>query len=199
MKKISSILVLLLLIFQTSLANTYSSDPQMFVEELVNDAINKLSDKNLNEDEKKKFIEKIALENVDIDSLGLYTLGELRKSANKDDINKYQKVFEKYFLKSLTSRLTDYSSNKFEVIESEKKSSNYTIVKSKIAKSENQPEIKIDWRIYTKNPDKPLIRDLIVEGLSLARTQKEEFASILSSNNNDINILIIKLEEFVKN
>ena len=171
----------------------------MFVEELVNDAINKLSDKNLNEDEKKKFIEKIALENVDIDSLGLYTLGELRKSANKDDINKYQKVFEKYFLKSLTSRLTDYSSNKFEVIESEKKSSNYTIVKSKIAKSENQPEIKIDWRIYTKNPDKPLIRDLIVEGLSLARTQKEEFASILSSNNNDINILIIKLEEFVKN
>ena len=199
MKKISSILVLLLLIFQTSLANTYSSDPQMFVEELVNDAINKLSDKNLNEDEKKKFIEKIALENVDIDALGLYTLGELRKSANKDDINKYQKVFEKYFLKSLTSRLTDYSSNKFEVIESEKKSSNYTIVKSKIAKSENQPEIKIDWRIYTKNPDKPLIRDLIVEGLSLARTQKEEFASILSSNNNDINILIIKLEEFVKN
>ena len=99
----------------------------------------------------------------------------------------------------MTSRLTDYSSNKFEVIESEKKSSNYTIVKSKIAKSENQPEIKIDWRIYTKNPDKPLIRDLIVEGLSLARTQKEEFASILSSNNNDINILIIKLEEFVKN
>ena len=148
---------------------------------------------------KKKFIEKIALENVDIDSLGLYTLGELRKSANKDDINKYQKVFEKYFLKSLTSRLTDYSSNKFEVIEAEKKSSNYTIVKSKIAKSENQPEIKIDWRIYTKNPDKPLIRDLIVEGLSLARTQNEEFASILSSNNNDINILIIKLEEFVKN
>ncbi len=199
MKKISSILVLFLLIFQTSLANTYSSDPQMFVEELVNDAINKLSDKNLNEDEKKKFIEKIALENVDIDALGLYTLGELRKSANKDDINKYQKVFEKYFLKSLTSRLTDYSSNKFEVIEAEKKSSNYTIVKSKIAKSENQPEIKIDWRIYTKNPDKPLIRDLIVEGLSLARTQKEEFASILSSNNNDINILIIKLEEFVKN
>ena len=102
-------------------------------------------------------------------------------------------------MKSLTSRLTDYSSNKFEVIESEKKSSNYTIVKSRIAKSENQPEIKIDWRIYTKNPDKPLIRDLIVEGLSLARTQKEEFASILSSNNNDINILIIKLEEFVKN
>ena len=106
---------------------------------------------------------------------------------------------KKYFLKSLTSRLTDYSSNKFEVIEAEKKSSNYTIVKSRIAKNENQPEIKIDWRIYTKNPDKPLIRDLIVEGLSLARTQKEEFASILSSNNNDITILIIKLNDFAKN
>jgi len=114
-------------------------------------------------------------------------------------LEKYQRTFEKYFLKSLTSRLTDYSSNKFEVISSEKKSSNYTIVKSKIAKSENQPEIKIDWRIYTKNPEKPLIRDLIVEGLSLARTQKEEFASILSSNNNDINILITKLEEFLNN
>ena len=199
MKKISSILVVFFLIFQTSLANTYSSDPQMFVEELVNDAINKLSDKNLNEEEKKKFIENIAIENVDIEALGLYTLGELRKSADKDDINRYQQIFEKYFLKSLTSRLTDYSSNKFEVMSAEKKSSNYTIIKSKIAKSENQPEIKIDWRIYTKNPEKPLIRDLIVEGLSLARTQKEEFASILNSNNNDINILISKLEEFIDN
>ena len=171
----------------------------MFVQELVNDSISKLSDKDLTEEQKKKFIEKVATENVDIDALGLYTLGELRKSADKNDIFKYQQAFKKYFLKSLTSRLTDYSSNKFEVIETEKKSSNYTIVKSRIAKSEKQPEIKIDWRIYTKNPDKPLIRDLIVEGLSLARTQKEEFTSILSSNNNDINILIIKLNEFVKN
>ena len=171
----------------------------MFVQELVNDSLSKLSDKDLTEEQKKKFVEKVAIENVDIDALGLYTLGELRKSADKNDIVKYQQAFKKYFLKSLTSRLTDYSSNKFEVIEAEKKSSNYTIVKSRIAKSENQPEIKIDWRIYTKNPDKPLIRDLIVEGLSLARTQKEEFASILSSNNNDINILVVKLEEFVKN
>ena len=162
-------------------------------------ATKKIINQNLTEEQKKKFIEEVALKNVDIDALGLYTLGELRKSSNKNDIIKYQKAFKKYFLKSLTSRLTDYSTNKFEVIESEKKSSNYTIVKSRIAKSENQPEIKIDWRIYTKNPDKPLIRDLIVEGLSLARTQKEEFASILSSNNNDINILVIKLEEFVKN
>ena len=199
MKKAFSIIVLFLLIFQSSFATTYSSDPQTFVKEMVNDAINTLSNKNLTDEEKANFIENLAMDNVDINALGLYTLGELRKSADKANLEKYQRTFEKYFLKSLTSRLTDYSSNKFEVISSEKKSTNYTIVKSKIAKSENQPEIKIDWRIYTKNPEKPLIRDLIVEGLSLARTQKEEFASILSSNNNDINILITKLEEFLNN
>ena len=199
MKKAFSIIVLFLLIFQSSFATTYSSDPQTFVKEMVNDAINTLSNKNLTDEEKANFIENLAMDNVDINALGLYTLGELRKSADKANLEKYQRTFEKYFLKSLTSRLTDYSSNKFEVISSEKKSSNYTIVKSKIAKSENQPEIKIDWRIYTKNPEKPLIRDLIVEGLSLARTQKEEFASILSSNNNDINVLITKLEEFLNN
>ena len=199
MKKIRLILVLLLFIFKPSLSNAYNTNPQIFVEELVNDAINKLSDKNISEEEKSNYIEKIASENVDIEALGLYTLGELRKSTNKSDINKYQKTFEKYFLKSLTSRLTDYSSNKFEVVSSEKKSLKYTIVKSKIAKSDNKPEIKIDWRIYTKDPQKPLIRDLIVEGLSLARTQKEEFASILNSNNNDISILISKLEQFVNN
>ena len=199
MKKAFSIIVLFLLIFQSSFATTYSSDPQTFVKEMVNDAINTLSNKNLTDEEKANFIENLAIDNVDINALGLYTLGELRKSADKANLEKYQRTFEKYFLKSLTSRLTDYSSNKFEVISSEKKSSNYTIVKSKIAKNENQPEIKIDWRIYTKNPEKPLIRDLIVEGLSLARTQKEEFASILSSNNNDINVLITKLEEFLNN
>tara|TARA_Y100000992_G_scaffold213044_1_gene146698 strand:+ start:220 stop:819 length:600 start_codon:yes stop_codon:yes gene_type:complete len=199
MKKAFSIIVLFLLIFQSSFATTYSSDPQTFVQEMVNDAINTLSNKNLTDEEKANFIENLAIDNVDINALGLYTLGELRKSADKANLEKYQRTFEKYFLKSLTSRLTDYSSNKFEVISSEKKSSNYTIVKSKIAKNENQPEIKIDWRIYTKNPEKPLIRDLIVEGLSLARTQKEEFASILSSNNNDINVLITKLEEFLNN
>ena len=197
MKKIFSILVLFLLISKTSLASTYSSDPEIFIKELVNDAISKLSDKNLSEEEKVDFIEIVALENVDINALGLYTLGELRKSADKKSLNKYQKTFERYFLKSLTSRLTDYSSNKFQVISAEKKSTNYTIVKSKIAEGENQPEIKIDWRVYTKNPQKPLIRDLIVEGLSLARTQKEEFASILNSNNNDIDILIAKFEEFL--
>jgi len=198
MKKLSLILILFSLFLNTSNANTYSSDPKQFINELVNDAINKLSDKDLNEEQKKDFIEKIALENVDINALGLYTLGELRKSTDKEILKRYQKSFEKYFLKSLTSRLTDYSSNKFELIEAEKKSSNYTIVKTKIVESEKQPEIKIDWRVYTKNPNKPLVRDLIVEGLSLARTQKEEFASILNSNNNDINILITKLDEFVE-
>tara|TARA_B100000767_G_scaffold240883_1_gene237045 strand:- start:37 stop:636 length:600 start_codon:yes stop_codon:yes gene_type:complete len=199
MKKISLILVLFIFISNISFANTYSSDPQTFVKELVTDVTNKLSDKDANEEEKAKFIEKVAIENVDINALGLYTLGELRKSADKSSLIKFQKAFNRYFLKSLTSRLVDYSSNKFEVISNEKKNSNYTVVKSKINQSDNQPEIKIDWRIYTKNPEKPLIRDLIVEGLSLARTQKEEFASILNSNNNDINVLIAKLEEFSNN
>ena len=199
MKKLSLVLISFILIFKIAQANTYSSDPKMFVLELINDSINKLSDKNLSEEEKITFIENVAIENVDINALGLYTLGELRETTDKNNLEKYQEAFKKYFLKSLTSRLIDYSSNKFEIINAEKKSSNYTIVKSKIVASTNKPEIKIDWRIYTKNPDKPLIRDLIVEGLSLARTQKEEFASILNSNNNDVNILIAKLEEFINN
>ena len=182
--------------FQTTLYS-YGSNPKVFIDELVNDAITKLSDKSLTNEQKASFIEKVALENVDINALGLYTLGELRKSLNKDDISTYQKSFKKYFLKSLTSRLSDYSSSEFKILGEDKKSANYTIVSSKVKPKDNSPEIKIDWRVYTKNPDKPLIRDLIVEGLSLARTQKEEFASILIANNNDIKILISKLEEFV--
>ena len=166
---------------------------------MVNEAISKLADKNLNEEDKSMFIENIAIENVDINALGLYTLGELRRSSSDEDISRYQKSFRKYFLKSLTSRLTDYSSSKFEILGEDKKSANYTIVNSKVIPDDGGPEIVIDWRIYTKNPDKPLIRDLIVEGLSLARTQKEEFASILSSNNNDIKVLVNKLDEFTSN
>ena len=196
MKRIGVYLISLIFFFQ-SLLFSYSSNPKDFVNELVIEAITKLSDKNLNKLQKEAFVEEIALENVDINALGLYTLGELRKSASESDISDYQKSFEKYFLKSLTSRLTDYSESEFEVLGEDKKSSNYTIVNSKVSPTDGGPEIKIDWRIYTKNPDKPLIRDLIVEGLSLARTQKEEFASILSSNNNDIKILISKLQEFV--
>ena len=129
----------------------------------------------------------------------MYTLGEMRKTLDQDTLKKYKDLFEKYFLKSLTSRLTDYSTNKFEVISSDQKSETYTIVSSKILESSSQPEIKINWRVYTKDPAKPLIRDLIIEGLSLAKTQKEEFASILNSNNRDINILFLKLEEFINN
>ena len=198
MKKLVILSAFILIFFQ-SLLLAYSSDPKEFVSELVNDAINTLADKNLNNQQKTDFIAKIALENVDIDALSLYTLGELRKSTNKEKLKEYQKIFEKYFLKSLTSRLSDYSSSKFEVIEAEQKSSNYTIVSSTVRPDNGNPEIKIDWRIYTKDPNKPLIRDLIVEGLSLARTQKEEFASILSSNNNELQILINKLDEFINN
>ena len=198
MKKKVVYLLSVFLLFQ-SLLFAYSTNPKDFVDELVGEAINKLSDKNLNKEQKSNFIEQVALENVDIKALGLYTLGELRKSSEKEDISNYQNSFEKYFLKSLTSRLTDYSSSKFEILGEDKKSTNYTIVNSKIIPDDGGPEIKIDWRIYTKNPEKPLIRDLIVEGLSLARTQKEEFSSILSSNNNDIKILINKLDEFVNN
>ena len=196
MKRIGVYLISLIFFFQSPLFS-YSSNPKDFIDELVIEAITKLSDKNLNKLQKEAFVEEVALENVDINALGLYTLGELRKSAGENDISDYQKSFEKYFLKSLTSRLTDYSTSEFEVLGEDKKSSNYTIVNSKVSPTDGGPEIKIDWRIYTKNPDKPLIRDLIVEGLSLARTQKEEFASILSSNNNDIKILISKLQEFV--
>ena len=198
MKRIGVYLISLIFFFQSPLFS-YSSNPKDFVNELVIEAITKLSDKNLNKLQKEAFVEEIALENVDINALGLYTLGELRKSASESDISDYQKSFEKYFLKSLTSRLTDYSESEFEVLGEDKKSSNYTIVNSKVSPTDGGPEIKIDWRIYTKNPDKPLIRDLIVEGLSLARTQKEEFSSIIISNNNDIKYLFSTLEEFIKN
>ena len=191
-------LILLFFFFQSSLLS-YSSNPKDFVDELVQDAITKLADKNLEKDQKAKFVEKLALENVDINALGLYTLGELRKSANPDDIINYQKSFRNYFLKSLTSRLTDYSESKFEILGEDKKSESYTIINTKVSPTDGSPEIIIDWRVYTKNPNKPLIRDLIVEGLSLARTQKEEFASILSSNDNDIKALIKKLDEFANN
>ena len=200
MKKRLFFLIPFLYFYLTSvIAVTYNSEPKIFIQELVDDAIKSLSDKSLTEEEKSEVIKEIALENVDIKALGLYTLGNIRKNLDENTMSKYQELFQKYFLKSLTSRLTDYSSQKFEVFDSEQKSSNYTIVNSKIVESLKSPEIKIDWRIYTKNPQKPLIRDLIVEGLSLARTQKEEFASILNSNNNDVNVLINKLQEFISN
>jgi|TARA_B100001540_G_scaffold209201_1_gene184284 phospholipid transport system substrate-binding protein len=199
LKKFFSVIFILLLNNNVANSVTYNSNPKIFIEELVQDAVKTLSDNSISVEEKNLAIEEIALENVDIQALGLYTLGNIRKEVDQNTLEMYQKLFQKYFLKSLTSRLTDYSSQKFEVVDSIQKSSNYTIVNSKIAESVKSPEIKIDWRVYTKNPDKPLIRDLIVEGLSLARTQKEEFASILKTNNNDINALIQKLEKFIEN
>ena len=199
MKRFLSALVIFLITTVSINSFAYNTDPKLFVEELVDDAIKTLSNKSISKADKNKKIEEIALANVDIDALGMYTLGDIRKTLDENNLKKYKTLFEKYFLKSLTSRLTDYSSQKFEVLSADQKSDNYNIVSSRIVESASQPEIKIDWRIYTKDPNKPLIRDLIVEGLSLAKTQKEEFASILNSNNNDINILFSKLEEFINN
>ena len=196
MKRLSAIAISALILTTSVNAVSYNSDPKIFITELVGDAIKILSDKKITKEEKSQQIEKIAIENVDINALGMYTLGDIRKTLDVETLNTYKKLFEKYFLKSLTSRLKDYSENKFEVIVAEQKSSSYTIVKSKILENSEQPEIKIDWRVFTKDPSKPLIRDLVVEGLSLARTQKEEFASILNSNNNDINFLFKKLRDF---
>ena len=198
MRKLFLLIVTIVFFNNFAFSVTYNSNPQIFINELVNDAIKTLSDKSISDEEKAAVISKIARENVDIKALGLYTLGNVRKTIDENILENYQNLFEKYFLKSLTSRLNDYSGNKFEVLGSDQKSSNYTIVNSKILESNNQPEIKIDWRVYTKNPDNPLIRDLIIEGLSLARTQKEEFASILNSNNGNIEVLFKVLKDFIK-
>ena len=199
MRKLIHTLVFVVLAQIGTSSFAYNSDPKIFITELVEDATKTLSDKSISKADKAKKVETIALENVDIDAISLYTLGSIRKTLDQDTLKRYQELFKKYFLKSLTSRLTDYSNNKFEVVSSDQKSETTTIVISKIIGSPSQPELKIDWRVYTKDPTKPLIRDLRVEGLSIARTQKEEFASILRSNNNDINVLFSKLEEFINN
>ena len=199
MKRLINILVLVTLTLVSTKSFSYNSNPKAFIDELMDDVITTLSNKDISKADKNKKIETIALQNVDIEALGMYTLGQVRKNLDQATLKKYNFLFKKYFLKSITSRLKDYSSQKFEVLNSEQKSETYTIVSSKIFESSSGPEIRIDWRVYTKDLAKPLIRDLIVEGLSLAKTQKEEFASILNSNNGDINILLEKLEEFVKN
>jgi|TARA_B110000971_G_C19841897_1_gene422942 phospholipid transport system substrate-binding protein len=199
MKKLINSLVFVAIILIGTNSFSYNSDPKIFIDELLKEIMETLIDKNVSKTDKRKKIEIIALENIDIKALSMYTLGNARKTLDQSTLKKYTELFEKYFLKNLTSRLDDYSKNKFEVISADQKSETYTIVKSKIIESSSQPEIIINWRVYTKDPDKPLIRDLVVEGLSLAKTQKEEFASILNSNNNDINFLFSKLEEFINN
>ena len=199
MRKLINSLVLIGIFFFSTNSFSYNSDPKIFIAELVDDATKTLSDKSISKADKAKKVESIALENVDIDAISKYTLGTIRKTLDQDTLKKYKELFKKYFLKSLTSRLSDYSEQKFEVLSVEQKTETTTIVTSRIVKSSTQPELKVEWRIYTKNPMKPLIRDLRVEGLSIGRTQKEEFSSILNSNNNDMNILFSKLEDFIKN
>jgi len=197
--KILFIAILINSYFINQSANSYSSDPKQFITEVVDEAIKTLVDKNLNQETKNNVIEKIALEAVDIRALGLYSLGEIRTTLSPEQLEKYQSLFEKYFIKSLNSRLTDYSKQTINIFGSETLNENYTMVNSRIAANDKNPEIKVDWRVYTKNIDKPLIRDLVVEGLSLARTQKEEFNSILAANENKIEFLFEKLSAFINN
>jgi len=177
-------------------SNAYSSDPKQFIAEIVAEAKEILVETNSQEFKTKKLSE-MALKTVDIKGIGYYTLGNYRKELSDDQKEEYSYLFEKYFLKSFTSRLTDYSDPKIDVLSVEVLNPKYTIVKSLLLGTDKKPEVKIEWRVYTKNPDKPLIRDLIIEGLSLARTQKEEFASVIESNNGDITKLFITLEEFI--
>ena len=178
--------------------NSYSIEPDVFVQSTVNRASTILS-KNISKSEKINELKLIAKETVDIRGVGFYSLGNARKNLNDDQKKKYIELFENYFLKSFSSRLSEYTNPEIDVKSKEILNSNYTIVNSLLIGTSERPEVKIDWRIYTKNPDNPLIRDLIIEGLSLARTQKEEFSSILNSNDGDINALFKVLEEFSKN
>jgi phospholipid transport system substrate-binding protein len=192
------IFLTLIFLLNLSLSNAYSIQPDVFVQSTVNRASEILS-KNISKEDKIDGLKIIAKETVDIKGIGFYSLGSTRKVLNDNQIEKYLNLFEKYFLKSFSSRLSEYTNPKIDVQSKNVINKNYTIVNSILIGTSDRPEVKIDWRIYTKNPENPLIRDLIIEGLSLARTQKEEFASILNSNDNDINILFKRLEKFSKN
>ena len=186
---------IIFLIYFFSINSLFSIEPDVFVQSTVNRA-SKILSENVPKDKKIEELKLIAKDTVDIRGIGFYTLGSKRKSLNEEEKKKYQELFNEYFLKSFSSRLAEYTNPEIEVIGKEKLNENYTLVNSLLKGTEKRPEVKIDWRIYTKVTDKPLIRDLIIEGLSLARTQKEEFASILNSNNGDINSLFKTLEEF---
>ena len=185
--------LLLFLSFNNAFAD--SSDPKQFIQEIVDEAKEILVDSNSDKYKSDKLTE-IALATVDINGVGFYTLGSYRKDLTEEQKKEYTILFKKYFLKTFVSRLTDYSEPKIDVVSAEKKNEKYTIVSSILLATEKRAEVKIDWRVYTKDPNKPLIRDLIIEGLSLARTQKEEFSSIIESNDGDINALFSKLKEF---
>jgi len=174
---------------------SYSIEPDVFVQSTVNRAASTLGG-NLNKEQRVEELKKIAKETVDIYGVGMYSLGATRKSLTEEQLKTYNQVFENYFLKSFADRLAEYSNPIIEVNSKEKLNENYTIVSSTLVATDKRPEIKIEWRIYTKNPDAPLIRDLIIEGLSLARTQKEEFSSIIQSANGDVNALFDNLKNF---
>ena len=173
----------------------YSSDPQQFIQEVVDEAKKILLATNTKEFKTTKLSE-MALRTVDIKGVAYYSLGHYRKELNDKQLKEYLTLFEKYFLKSFASRLTDYSEPKIDVLSTEVLNPKYTIVKSVLLATDKKPAVNIEWRVYTKNPDKPLIRDLIIEGLSLARTQKEEFSSVIESNDGDVTKLFITLKEF---
>lgn len=189
---------IILLLFNLNCANSFSIEPDVFVQSTVNRASATLS-KNLTKIQKIEELKIIAEETVDIEGIGFYTIGNYRKDMSENELKKYTELFEQYFLKSFSSRLAEYTNPEISVNSKEVLSENYTIVNSVLKGTSDRPEVKIDWRIYTKNPDSPLIRDLIIEGLSLARTQKEEFASIINSNEGDFKVLFKTLEDFTKN
>jgi len=191
------ILLTFFIISLSSITKVYSIEPDIFVQSTVNRAAKTLGG-NLTKGERIEELKKIAKDTVDINGIGNYTLGSYRKTISAAQIEQYKILFEKYFLKSFASRLAEYSNPEIEVTSKKKLSENYTMVSSILAGTEQRPEIKIDWRIYTKNKNTPVIRDLIIEGLSLARTQKEEFSSIIESNDGDINALFTVLREFIK-
>jgi phospholipid transport system substrate-binding protein len=196
MKKLFSLFILLT-ISLTNINNAFSISPDVFIQSTVNRASLILS-KDISKEDKMSQLKQIAKETVDIRGIGFYSLGSVRKNLNKNQKKTYSDLFEKYFLKSFSSRLAEYTNPEIEVKNKEVLSENYTIVNSILVSTAERPEVNINWRVYTKNPDSPLIRDLILEGLSLARTQREEFSSILSSNDGDINALFKVLEDFSK-
>jgi phospholipid transport system substrate-binding protein len=186
-----------LIIFFSSIGKVYSIEPDIFVQSTVNRAAKTLSS-NLTKVERVDKLKEIASDTVDINGIGYYTLGYHRKNATDEQIKQYKLLFEQYFLKSFSSRLAEYSNPEIEVVSKKKINENYTMVSSILVSTEKRPEVKINWRIYTKNQENPKIRDLVIEGLSLARTQKEEFSSIIQSNDGDINALFSTLKDFIK-
>jgi len=195
-KKISTLIIFLIISF-SNIIKVYSIEADIFIQSTVNRASEALNDK-FSKEEKMLKLKAIAKETVDIAGIGFYTLGTYRKNITNDQKKEYSNLFEQYFLKTFASRLSEYSNPEIEVTSKEKLNQNYTMVSSILVATDQRPEVKVNWRVYTKNPDNPLIRDLIIEGLSLVRTQKEEFSSIIESNDGDINALFSTLKEFIK-